>query len=44
VASGPRKTALRSETLSRMFGSPVRLRSRSGKLSLEVEAASQQVV
>ncbi|MBM3901202.1 MAG: ABC transporter ATP-binding protein [Verrucomicrobia bacterium] len=44
VAAGPRKTALRSETLSRMFGSPVRLKSRSGRLSLEVQAATAQVM
>ncbi len=43
VASGPRKMALRSETLSRMFGSPVRLRSRTGRLSLEVKAGTARV-
>jgi iron complex transport system ATP-binding protein len=44
VASGSRRSALTSENLSQMFGSPVQLRSTAGRLSLRVTRTSRRVM
>ncbi len=44
VAAGPKERSLTSATLTRMFGSPVRLGRRAGRLALDVRSRSRRAM